>query len=500
MQRNVSSPREERNSRALPLPLTTALTTIILAIAAFIQIRGGFNLDVSWFITFAERTFQGAIPYVEVSDPNPPASIMIYLPALFAAKWTGLKVEALVAIMTFAMAIASAKMASSFDPSRRSITYLAALFSLTVVPAAMFAEREHYAAIAALPAVAAIVAAGRGLAISRAVKLAAGAVGALTVAFKPHFAAALAIPAIYATVRRRSLRWISPWEVAAFVGVLGLYVAVSYYAYPAYFTIALPEAVRLYAGAHATIWMAIGSANIWFMIAVVTVSMALALRFTLSPAATGAALASLGFAIACFVQQRYQVNHTSPAVEIGTVALIEAAFVCGIRTLAIQAIVVGLAVMAPIYMRICSSLMQTMTEPGLVETIQRYLPADGGRLAAITESQELMWPAARLTGAKWVYRYNGLYRQGTADWLLEQKPDAATVEYLNEIITSDQDQVAEDIVRGRPDVVVIDDAAVRERAFANPAVAAAMSGYQMVATVPTSVRLVEIWKHSTKSR
>ena len=81
MQRNVSSPREERNSRALPLPLTTALTTIILAIAAFIQIRGGFNLDVSWFITFAERTFQGAIPYVEVSDPNPPASIWRRLPS-----------------------------------------------------------------------------------------------------------------------------------------------------------------------------------------------------------------------------------------------------------------------------------------------------------------------------------------------------------------------------------------------------------------------------------
>jgi len=481
-------------------PGTLLISALILTTAAAIQARGGFNLDVSWFLDFAERTFNGAIPYVEVSDPNPPASIMIYMPALLAAKWTGLKVEALVAVMTFAMAIASAKMASSFDPDHRSVTYLAALFSLTVVPAAMFAEREHYAAIAALPAAAAIVAAGRGQSISRAMKIAAGAAGALTVAFKPHFAAALAIPAIYATLCRRSLRWISPWEAVAFTAVFSLYFATCYYAFPAYFTIAFPEAVKLYAGAHATIWMAIGSANIWFMVAVVTVSIALALRFTLSPAATGAAFASLGFAIACFVQQRYQVNHTSPAVEIGTVALIEAAFACGIRTLAIQAIVVGLAVMAPIYMRICSSLMQTMTEPGLVETIQRYLPAEGGKLAAITESQELMWPAARLTGAKWVYRYNGLYRQGTADWLLEQNPDAATVEYLNQIITSDQEQVAEDIVKGRPDVVVIDDAAVRQRAFANPAVAAAMSGYQMVATVPTSVRLVEIWKDSTKSR
>ncbi len=497
---NSPALRADAGLRALSLPLEHALAATILIVAALVQARGGFNLDVSWFIDFAERTFNGAIPYVEVSDPNPPASIMIYMPALLAAKLTGLKVEALVAAMTFAMAIASAKMASSFDTSRRSITYLAALFSLTVVPAAMFAEREHYAAIAALPAASAIVAAGRGLRLSIAIRIAAGAAGALTVAFKPHFAAALAIPAIYATVRRRSLRWISPWEVTAFVGVLGLYAATCYYAYPAYFSIALPEAVRLYAAAHASIWMAIGSANIWFMVAVVVATISLALRLDLSPAAAGAAFASLGFAIACFAQQRYQVNHTSAAVEIGTIALIEAAVASGIRTFAIQATVIGLAIMAPIYMRISASLMQTLTEPGLVETIQRYLPASGGKLAAITESQELLWPAARLTGAQWVYRYNGLYRQGTADWLLEQNPDAATAAYLSDVIASDQAQVGEDIAKGRPDVVVIDDAAVRQRAFANPAVAAAMSGYKMVATVPTSVRLVEIWQRSTKSR
>ena len=488
---NLSTP-DAAPTRAYA-PSNLLLSTLILATAAAIQARGGFNLDVSWFIDFAERTFNGAIPYVEVSDPNPPASIMIYMPALLVAKWTGIKVEALVAAMTFAMAIASAKMASSFDPDRRSVTYLAALFSLTVVPAAMFAEREHYAAIAALPAAAAIVAAGRGLHISTAMKLAAGAAGALTVAFKPHFAAALAIPAIYATARSRSLRWISPWEVAAFAGVLALYVATCYYAYPAYFSIALPEAIRLYAAAHASIWMAIESPNMWFMVAVVAVTIGLALRLDLSPAAAGAAFASLGFAIACFAQQRYQVNHTSAAVEIGAVALIEAAVSCGIRTLAIQATVIGLAVMSPIYMRISSNLMQTMTEPGLVETIQRYLPAEGGKLAAITESQELMWPAARLTGAKWVYRYNGLYRQGTADWLLEQNPDPKTTDYLRDVIASDQAQVAEDIANRRPDVVVIDDAAVRQRAFANPAVAAAMASYHLVANVPTSVRLVEIW-------
>ena len=60
--------------------------------------------------------------------------------------------------------------------------------------------------IAALPAASAIVAAGEGLRLSIAIRIAAGAAGAITVAFKPHFAAALAIPAVYATVHSRSLR------------------------------------------------------------------------------------------------------------------------------------------------------------------------------------------------------------------------------------------------------------------------------------------------------
>ena len=32
----------------------------IVALAAAIQARGGVNLDVAWFMTFAERTRQGA--------------------------------------------------------------------------------------------------------------------------------------------------------------------------------------------------------------------------------------------------------------------------------------------------------------------------------------------------------------------------------------------------------------------------------------------------------
>ncbi len=497
---NTSSLRADARLRAPSLPLQHALTALILIAAALVQARGGLNLDVSWFITFAERVYSGAIAYIDVSDPNPPASIMIYVPAIALSQWTGLKIEALVVAMTLLMATAAARSTSAYDPTASRWTYLATLVGLTIAPGAMFAEREHYAAIAAIPATSAMLAAANGQQLTRHLRMIAGGYAALIVAFKPHFAAGLAIPAIYATIRRRSLAWISPAEFLSCLILLAAYVGASYIAYPAYFTDALPEAIRLYSAAHASIEMGVTSEAMWFGAAISLSALFVAFSTTLSRVATGAALSAFGFMIAGLAQQKYQINHASAAVALATIPLIEASLCGRISNIVAKAMILTEIVLAPLVMRAHCSLAQTAGEPAMVEAIKTLLPPNG-RLAAISDNIETMFPAARNTGATWVYHYNSMYRSGTARWLRDHQTGVVPVDYLNQVIADDRAVLVQDIVLYQPDVLIIDNAEIRAREFAVPAIAAAMANYEMARTVTTATTgEAELWVRKIDSR
>lgn len=77
----------DRAGPGLPAFLNSwALSALIVALAIAQQAAGHLNGDDSWFILFAERVANGARAYVDISDPNPPAGFLIYMPAVLLAR------------------------------------------------------------------------------------------------------------------------------------------------------------------------------------------------------------------------------------------------------------------------------------------------------------------------------------------------------------------------------------------------------------------------------
>ena len=103
---------------ALPTPAAVRTTPLriaagwpaalaIVLIGGLQQALGHLNGDVSWFITFAEKVLGGARAYVDVSDPNPPAAFLLYMPAVLVARWTGLRVETATVLQFFLLVAGS---------------------------------------------------------------------------------------------------------------------------------------------------------------------------------------------------------------------------------------------------------------------------------------------------------------------------------------------------------------------------------------------------------
>ena len=128
----------------------------------------------------------------------------------------------------------------------------------------------------------------------------------------------------------------------------------------------------------------------------------------------------------------------------------------GVASLLARTLVMLAAALAPAFTLIQADLAQSMGAPDVVAVARKLMPPDG-RLAAISDSMELTFPAARRIGGVWVNRHNSMWRYNTAKWILDNRnPDAAETARLNAVIATDRADLAEDISRGAPDVVMIE--------------------------------------------
>ena len=62
---------------------------VILALTMAQQMLGHLNADNSWLFTAAELLLDGGRPYVDFIESNPPASFLIYFPAVCLARSLG---------------------------------------------------------------------------------------------------------------------------------------------------------------------------------------------------------------------------------------------------------------------------------------------------------------------------------------------------------------------------------------------------------------------------
>ena len=89
---------------------------LVLGVAALVRCFIWLNSDVSWLLTLAEQVLAGARAYVDYSEPNPPASIMIYMPAILFAHLVSISAESALTILVFVGALTSLALAARALP------------------------------------------------------------------------------------------------------------------------------------------------------------------------------------------------------------------------------------------------------------------------------------------------------------------------------------------------------------------------------------------------
>ena len=218
-------------------------------------------VDVSALITWAERLLDGARPYVDFVEVNPPGSILLYTPGVALARAVGLRPEVtveIVQILLMGLSLTLCRLILTrgrlLDGHDQPLLLAAAIFILGVMPTDTFAQREHVGIVAILPVLCIALVEIAGGKATVAMKLAAGVLAGLSLIAKPHFGLLLAATWMSLIVARwrmtpaQRLRGMLglQWIVAG--ATFAAYIALTWIAYPAFYSDALPKIAIAYLG------------------------------------------------------------------------------------------------------------------------------------------------------------------------------------------------------------------------------------------------------------
>jgi hypothetical protein len=226
----------EKRIRRLAFPALSAMAAF--AVVGF----GGTTTDVSWLLTCGEKWLSGQALYADLIEPNPPISILLYAPAILFGRLAGVDAELAVKLLVGAAGtlsigltgwiIFAARLVGERD---RPWLIASLILVLGMLPGDTFAQREHIALLALLPALAILAARAAGQTPSWPAALLAGLGAGLAIVIKPHFVLPLALAEAYVAVRGRSL-WpllgLELWVAASLAIAYGMLVIL---VFPAYF-------------------------------------------------------------------------------------------------------------------------------------------------------------------------------------------------------------------------------------------------------------------------
>ncbi len=475
------------------------LAAVVAIMAVIQQAVGHLNGDNSWFLTFAEKYRDGLVPYVDVSDPNPPAAFLVYLPAVLIARGLSIAPELVLATITFvgtAAAIflsgAILRRAGLLQPCETWRALAIAIYALLFVTAFCFAEREHIALLAMLPMVAAGAARAAGGRISLRDALLAGLGCGIACAFKPYFLLPVACVVLYAAIARRSVAPLMAPETAAAAVSGVIYLAAIFVFFPAYFSDALPLLVDVYAPLRDTLPHILNSplfiANFALLAALMSVARGKNQHRTRALAA-----ASAGFLVTYLIQSKGWMNHAYPGMALALLA--SASFLSGrgeaegdetgrdprSRRRFALFIFIPVLCLAPFLFGTLKDFGSGEEYPGLTDAVRRVAPAHP-KISALAEQLDVGHPLVRRLGGTWVGRQNCLWISWGVRYLLSQElAKPADRERLTAYMRQDEETFAEDVISGKPDVLLVESPTVESWARTQPALDGIFQGYRRVA-------------------
>jgi len=521
------------------------LTLVVAAVSIGVQLTLGMLADVSWLITMDERWLAGQVPYRDVMEINPPASLLLYLPAVALAHGLSLRPEFVVSVFSFASIAVSvgssarilkrAGLLASVGP----IAYAFTLIALAVLPGQAFCERDHLAAVYALPFLALSIARCHGGKIDALPAALAGVGIGVMAAIKPPYALVVlaVLPYLWRRIGLRRLIGSIEYYVAAAVGLI--YVASVPWAFPAYAHDVMRMGVLIYLPVREGLVSLFGEAGSLFFILIGLLSAYVADKAIGRSWIAIPALAALGAFGAFLTQGKGWMYHAIPAVLFLTIAAgfaLDArmpsrrAMALGALTMIAAAIGVllahglaapiGLAALAAAWLdsRLSSgkasfvpmlapfALAATIgaacgfcdSERSRVTALEAALTRLGPHLtlAAITEDMGFGHPMARRIGAVWAQRVSHLFITSAARRLIDEHPgDADLAQKLRPYVERDKAMLIEDIEQNKPDALLVGPLNTRMHAalWADPEISAARAHYHFYASNDRPDFPAEVW-------
>ena len=312
-------------SRAIPrwLPMIAIVVSAVVLRKFLVP-----NVNVSWFITIAEKWLDGQSLYVDIFDVNPPASMFLYVVPVLLARLSGLPAEFTVDALVFLSAGLSLWLtirilldAKLLAPRQAWPVAALAAIVLIIIPAQSFAEREHIALIAFLPALAAIAVRATGATPNWPMVLVAGLCAGITVVIKPQFATAQLCTVAASALCVRRWRVVFALENWIAVALLAAYAVLTLVAYPRFFTVELPLVLAGYIPIKEEFFSFIMHAALPLWVAILLLIVHLKRRAMFEPPFCLLLAASIGFFISYFVQQKGWPYQSYPMLALALVAL-----------------------------------------------------------------------------------------------------------------------------------------------------------------------------------
>src|SRR3569623_1517497 len=381
------------------------------------------DADVSWLITVCERVLGGDRLYVDIIEVNPPASVWLYLPSVWAAERLGLRPEAVVVASFVAGALFStafaARLLQRLEDSQPEYLVPATAFVLLVLPMALFAQREHLALILAVPSLAALALIAEGKPLSRTEALGAGAMAGLIIVIKPPVALAIAAPAVFSAVRRQSVVPLLPGAAAAMLIVVA-YALAFVTLEPAYFRW-LHGCGRTYLRMHEVWWKLLCGGIVLFP--AIALALAAILRpVRMPPLAAMWALGAAGFCAAGLIQAKNYPNHWLPGGALALLAMLVLILLPHPDRKRRWFIAEALMFLAIFEVR-AATIFPDMK---LVSLIERDAPP-APRMMELGSQLTTGHPATRLVGGHWVASRAGLFTAAGARFVGRDDPQVAAI-------------------------------------------------------------------------
>ncbi|MBV8473079.1 MAG: hypothetical protein JO234_06640 [Hyphomicrobiales bacterium] len=514
-------------SAAPRLTGAVALATAIALAAIGLQVHYGLLGDVSWLITVDEKWLDGATPYRDVIEINPPASLLLYWPAVALARLIGVAPEFTVAAFGFLAIAASvgasaailvkAGLAARVGPVGLGLT----LAALAILPGQSFDERDQLALLFGLPFLALAAARASQQPVDAWMALVVGlGAGAMAVVKPPYALVAIAVaPYLARRIGVRALFGCAEFYVAGAVGLA--YVTLIGRAFPDYVATVLPLGVELYAPIREPLLALLTGPGVLMVFVIGVATARIAERDLAAPLVAVPALAALGAVGAFLVQGKGWLYQIYPAIALMSVA---AGFALDLRPApplraalgALAAIVTALAVLwlarwpLPIAFAAAAgayALARALTGQERLEAmgvaaafgaacglfamdgirtpaLQQALASLGPHpsVAAISESLAFGHPMVRAVGGVWAQSVPSLWVAAAARRMIDEHPgDAAIAAHMQRFIEADRDRLAADLTINRPDALLVGrlDTRFHQWIWSDPKIAAARADYRL---------------------